>query len=46
MAVFSDSFYLANSGLVHKIRLSPDSLAAAGTPPAGPTTSDIIAKNK
>lgn len=44
MAVFTDTLYTANSGLIHKIRLSPESAAAAGTPPAGPATSDIIVK--
>lgn len=44
MAVFSDTLYEANSGLIHKIRLSEASAAAAGSPPTGPATSDISAK--
>lgn len=44
MAVFTDTLYEADGGEIHKIRLSPESAAEAGTPPMGPATSDITAK--
>lgn len=44
MAVLTDTLYEADSGEIHLIRLTPEYAAAAGSPPAGPATSDIIAK--
>lgn len=44
MPLFSDTKYEADSGSIHKLRLQPKILAAAGTPPTGDVDSDILPK--
>lgn len=41
---FTRTFYEADSGDIHPIRITPESLAAAGAVPAGPVTNNIPAK--
>lgn len=44
MAVLSTGKYESDSGAIHKISLSPDRLAAAGTQPTGNVSTDIRAQ--
>lgn len=44
MPAFVDTLYLSDNDETHPIRMTPEYAAVAGSPPAGPATSNIKAK--